>query len=421
MKKITDIHAIEILDSRGYPTIKTFVTLDGGITTSASVPSGASVGQYEAYEFRDHDASRYQGKGVLKAINNVNTEINQHVRGMSIERLQEIDQKLIELDGTENKKRLGANAILSVSLGLARALAKSKNQPLWKTLNEYYFADSKTAFPRLMVNVVNGGKHAAWNFDIQEFLVIPTVTAPQQAVRVAAEIFHQLGEILKKEQCSTLVGDEGGYSPVLASHADVFEHIINAIMHAGYKHTVDVDLGIDSAASSFYANGMYNLKKEEKILTSADLMTYYLDLRNEYGLFSFEDPLAEEDWEGFRNFTRLNSSGAGRDLPLPLIIGDDLYTTNPERIKKGIEEKTTNAVLIKPNQIGTLKETVNAIRLSQQHGLKTIISHRSGETEDAFIADLAVAAGADFLKAGAMSRSERLAKYNRLIEIKNNL
>ncbi len=408
--KIEKIYAIEILDSRGNPTVRTTVTLNNGVKGSASVPSGASTGTHEAYELRDHDMTRYAGKGVLRAVKQVNTLIANHLKGASIENLDNLDKKMTELDGTENKKRLGANTILSVSLALARTLAKTQKKPLWKTVHEYYFSQKKPSFPRLMINIINGGKHANWNFDIQEFMIIPKTTIPHEGIRIGAEIFHQLGTILKKNNYSTLVGDEGGYSPALSLHSEVFNHMIDAIMHTGHKKTIDVDLGIDSASSSFFENGSYHLKKENKTLSSKELMEYYIDLKTEYGILSFEDPFAEDDWDGFIHFTQK----VGKET---LVIGDDLYTTQTERIKRGIAEKATTAVLIKPNQIGTVKETVEAIKLSQQNNMKVIISHRSGETEDPFIADLAVACGADFLKSGSMSRSERLAKYNRLIEI----
>lgn len=408
--KIEKISAIEILDSRGNPTLKTTVELESGIKGSASVPSGASTGIHEAYELRDRDLGRYAGKGVMSAVENVNIFIANHLKGSSIEDLESLDKKMIELDGAENKKRLGANAILSVSLALMRTLAKTQKKPLWKTIHEYYFQEKKLSFPRLMINIINGGKHAGWNFDIQEFMIIPKTNKPQEAIRIGAEIFHQLGAILKKNNYSTLVGDEGGYSPTLSSQNEVFNYIIDAIMHTGHKKTIDVDLGIDSASSSFFENGSYRLKKENNTLSSKELMEYYIDLKTEYGIFSFEDPFAEDDWNGFISFTEK----VGKET---LVIGDDLYTTNTERIQKGIENHSTNAVLIKPNQIGTLKETVEAINLTKKNNLKVIISHRSGDTEDSFIADLAVACGADFLKAGSMSRSERLAKYNRLIEI----
>lgn len=414
--KINRIRAIEILDSRGNPTIKAFIELENGLTAAASLPSGASTGKYEALELRDSDPKRYQGLGVKKAVNNVNTILAKFLKGVDIESLKEIDQKMLEIDGTENKSNLGANSILSVSLAAVRALSLAKKQPLWKTINEYYFPKTTPAFPRLMVNVINGGKHANWNFDIQEFIISPKISQPSESVRIASEIFHSLGKILKDNGYSTLVGDEGGYSPNLQSNRQAFEVIIKAVNKAAYKLTIDVDLAIDVAASELYEDNRYHFKKEGRTLTSEDLINYYLDLKTEYPIYSFEDPFSEDDWQGFKNLTQklaeINKSAT-------LVIGDDLYTTNPARIKGGIEEKATNAVLIKPNQIGTLLETTQAIKTGKQGGLKIVVSHRSGETEDPFIADLAYATGADFIKSGSVTRSERLCKYNRLIEIEN--
>lgn len=410
--KITNIRSIEILDSRGNPTVRTFIELENGLSAPASVPSGASTGKYEALELRDNDNKRYQGKGVLQAVNNVNSILAKNLVGMDIEKIDEIDQKMIEIDGTENKSKLGANAILSVSLASVRLLSLVKKQSLWKTINEYYFSGLKPNFPRLMVNVINGGRHANWNFDIQEFMISPKTNQPSQSVRISSEIFHSLGKILKENKYSTLVGDEGGYSPLLTSNAEAFAYINRAVNKVGYKMTIDIDLAIDAAASQFYENGVYLFRKEDRKLTTNELITYYLDLKNEYPIYSFEDHFAEDDWEGFRKFTEI----VGKDT---LTVGDDLYATNTKRIRKGIQEKTTNTVLIKPNQIGTVLETAEAIKITKEAGLKIVIANRSGETEDPFIADLAYATAADFIKTGSMSRSERLAKYNRLIEIEN--
>ena len=414
--KITNIQSIEILDSRGNPTVRTFIELENGLKASASVPSGASTGKYEAVELRDNDNKRYKGKGVLQAVSNVNSILAKNLRGMEIEDIEKIDQKMIEIDGTENKSKLGANAILSVSLAAIRVLSLVRKQPLWKTINEYYFADLKPNFPRLMVNVINGGRHANWNFDIQEFMISPKINQPSKSVRISAEIFHSIGKTLKENNYSILVGDEGGYSPSLKSNSDAFESIIKAVNISGYKLTIDVDLAIDVAASELYENGAYQFKKEGRKLTTDELINYYLDLRNEYPIFSFEDPFAQDDWEGFKKFTQrleaINKSSS-------LVVGDDLYTTNPLRIKRGIKEKTTNTVLIKPNQIGTVLETIEAIKISKESDFKIVISNRSGETEDPFIADLAYGVAADFIKTGSMNRSERLCKYNRLIEIEN--
>jgi enolase len=407
MVKIINIHAIQILDSRGNPTIKTFIELENGVRASASVPSGASTGTHEAFELRDNEDTIYHGKGVTKAIHHVNHEIAERLIGESIISLQELDSKMIELDGTANKSKLGANAILSVSLALMRAYAKIYHIPLWKAINEYYFNSNKPTFPRLFVNIINGGKHASWNFDIQEFIICPHTNKPHESAKIASEIFHTLQSILEQEHYSTLKGDEGGFSPLLDSNEQAFSLINAAIKKSGYSGRVM--LGIDAAASEFYHDKKYNLKKEDSILTNKQLVHYYQNLQSQYGVASFEDPFAEDDWEGFGMFMSEKKDA--------LIIGDDLYTTNPKRLAKGIESDSTNAILIKPNQIGTLSETIQTIKMAQDAGFKIIISHRSGETEDSFIADLAVASGSDFLKAGSMSRSERLAKYNRLIEI----
>lgn len=407
MVKIINIHAIQILDSRGNPTIQTYVELENGIRSFASVPSGASTGTHEAFELRDNDVSSFHGKGVSKAIHHVNHELAQHLMGESIVKLQELDQKMIDLDGTANKSRLGANSILSVSLALMRAYAKLYQVPLWKAINEYYFNSNKADYPRLFVNIINGGRHATWNFDIQEFIISPHINKPQDAIKMASEVFHSLEEMLESEHYSTLKGDEGGFSPLLDSNEQALSLIKTAIKKTGYEG--QIMMGIDAAASEFYHDHMYELKKENKKLTNKQLMRYYQNLQSQYGIASFEDPFAEDDWEGFGMF--MSEKGDA------LIIGDDLYTTNPARLNKGIDNDSTNAILIKPNQIGTLSETVETIKMAQNAGMKTVISHRSGETADSFIADLAVASHADFLKAGSMSRSERLSKYNRLIEI----
>lgn len=417
--KISHLWAIEILDSRGNPTLRTFIELENHLIASASVPSGASTGKYEAVELRDdNDPKRYHGQGVSKAVNNVNTVLAKQLKGINIELLEEIDKKMIEIDGTENKSRLGANTILSISLAAVRALSLVKQQPLWKTINEYYFPNLKADFPRLMVNIINGGKHANWNFDIQEFMISPKTNQPSEAARIASEIFHHLKKILKENNYSTLVGDEGGFSPSFKTNREPFETIIKAVSAAGYKTTINVDLGIDVAASELYNNGSYQFKKEGRNLSTDQLIDFYLDLKDEYPIYFFEDPFSEDDWQGFRKFSQKLEE---KNSSLTLVIGDDLYTTNPSRITKGIKEKTTNAVLIKPNQIGTLLETVQAIKIAKQAGWKIVVSHRSGETEDPFIADLAFGSAADFLKSGSMSRSERLCKYNRLIEIENKL
>ncbi len=411
--KITEVHSLEILDSRGNPTVRTFITLADGSTHPSSVPSGASTGSHEAVELRDNDNTRYMGKGVLKAVENVNTKLKTAIVGMEADP-NSIDDKLLELDGTPNKENLGANAILSVSLAVCRAAAHTENVPLWKFLNQYYFSNHQSpAFPQLLVNIVNGGKHADWNFDIQEFMVVPNSTTPSEAVRIAAEIFHSLGKILKEKKMSTLVGDEGGYSPALSSNEEVLDTIIIAAKRIGYENVKDYRLSLDLASTEFFNEGNYTLNAKK--LNASDLIKYYQKIGQKYFILSFEDAFAEDDWNAHKNFAAMAQKFQF------LTIGDDLFCTNPERIKKGIEENASNAVLIKVNQIGSMKETAEAINMTHNAGWKTAISHRSGETEDPFIADLAYACGSEFIKTGSMSRSERLAKYNLLLEIEAGL
>ena len=431
--KITDIKSIEILDSRGNPTVRTFITLDDGTTHSSSVPSGASTGSHEAVELRDGDNNRYSGNGVLKAVENVNTKIKNAIVGMETDP-NAIDSKLLELDGTPDKSNLGANAILSVSMSVVRAAAHAQNFPLWKFMHSYYFSPTPTSdlrppsFPQLMVNIVNGGKHASWNFDIQEFMIVPIATTPSEAIRIASEIFHSLGKTLKELKLSTLVGDEGGYSPNLSSNEEVIDTIIDAASKAGYENLKDYRLSLDVASTEFYKTeemarldgalaevGKYEFKKQGKWLTSEELTAYYSEIGQKYNILSFEDPFAEDDWASWTNFTDMAEKFKF------ITVGDDLLVTSPERIKRGISEKASNAVLVKVNQIGTVKETVEAINMAHAAGWKTAISHRSGETEDNFIADLAYACGSEFIKTGSMSRSERMSKYNRLLEIEQGL
>jgi len=411
--KIKDIKSIEILDSRGKPTVRTFVYLNDGSFGVSSVPSGASTGTHEAVEMRDGDKKRHLGQGTLKAVENVNNILKKKLTDQEADP-KKIDKRMIELDGTENKAALGANAILSVSQALLKALANSRKISLWKLINEYYFKDIEPGFPRLMVNVINGGKHAGWNFDIQEFMVTPTSSLPSVSVTTAAEIFQQLGKSLKAKKLSTLVGDEGGYSPALHSNEEVFEIITNAASELGYSNNNQYQLAIDAAATEFFSDGKYILKKTNQTISGSELINFYLMLQKKYSILSFEDPFAEDDWIDFAAFTKATGNKS-------IIVGDDLYVTNTKRIAKGIKEKSTNAVLIKPNQIGTILETAEAINMTKKNGWKVVISHRSGETEDSFIADLAFGSAADFIKTGSTSRSERLAKYNRLLEIENNL
>ncbi len=416
--KITSVKALEILDSRGKPTIRTFIALDGGSIHQASVPSGASTGKHEALELRDNDQKHHLGQGVQKAVENVNTQIAQKIVGQEVLNPKKIDEIMLELDGTENKSKLGANSILSVSLAVTRAAAHVSQKPLWKFINEYYFQSPTSKvqspkFPRLMVNIVNGGKHAGWNFDIQEFMIMPVTNEPSKSTTIAAEIFQQLGKNLKNNKLSTLVGDEGGYSPSLSSNEEVFEMIEKSAAEIGYIRNTDYNFGVDCAATEFFENGKYILKKTNETKTAAQMTEFYSQIGQKYNIQSFEDPFAEDDWEAWTKFTEMAEKFHFQ------VVGDDLLVTNPQRIKTAIEKKAVNAVLIKLNQIGTMKETVEAIKMTIDARWKFVISHRSGETEDPFIADLAYGSGADFIKTGSMSRSERLSKYNRLIEIEN--
>lgn len=411
---IKDLKAIEILDSRGKPTVRTFLTLEDGSIHQASVPSGASTGAHEAVELRD-GGDRHAGQGVMNAVKNVNEPIKEVVVGMSIEDLEALDTAMIKLDGTDNKGKLGANAILSVSMAAVRAAAHVQKQPLWEFINEYYFDGKNPQFPRLMVNVVNGGKHAGWNFDIQEFMVIPNDNTPSTSTRIAAEIFQALGKELKSQKLSTLVGDEGGYSPALSSNEAVLAEISKAAQKAGYENIKDFRFALDCAATEFFEGGTYVLKKTNEVKTPEEMVQYYQKIGQEYRIESFEDPFAEDDWKTWQDFQKL------ADQFKFTVVGDDLLVTNPERIKKGIEMHAANAVLIKLNQIGTVMETVQAIKMAQEAGWKVAVSHRSGETEDSFIADLAYGSAADYIKTGSMSRSERLAKYNRLLEIEHGM
>jgi len=405
---IKKIHGLEVLDSRGNPTVRAYVELENGIVGSASVPSGASTGTYEACELRDGD-ERYGGLGVQSAVEHIDIEINDCLMGKSIEDLKILDLLMIDLDGTDQKKELGANAILAVSMALARTYSLYKNEPLWKSLNKYYFQTEKPSFPRLMVNVINGGAHANWVMDFQEYMIIPRESEPSSSIRQASEIFHSLKALLKEQKQIISVGDEGGFAPELENNAHGFKLLNEAIKNAHYSRD-EIDLGTDIAASEFYKEGQYILAKDNKKFTSAELSKYYQDLIKEHNLLSLEDPFAEDDWQSFSDFTNIVGSTQNT-------VGDDLYVTNIDRIKKGVEMHATNTILIKLNQIGSLFETVQAIMMARKAGWKIIISHRSGETEDPFIADLAVACGAEFIKTGSMSRSDRLAKYNRLLEI----
>jgi enolase len=414
--KITNIQAQELLDSRGNPTVECTVMLENGISASAMVPSGASTGKYESLELRDGEENRYLGKGVLKAVENVNTKIAQVVIGMDVENQTEVDQAMIALDGTENKSELGANAILSVSMACTRAAALSKDIPLYEYIANLFSNPTDVyEMPVPMINMIEGGKHADSGLDIQEYMIMPIgATNIQQAIRWGSEVFHHLGDILKHMDYPTAVGYEGGYAPKLESNEKPFELIVQAIKEAGLKPGEDVSLAIDAAASEFYNNGTYELKIDGKKLDPQQLVNIYANWIHNFPIISIEDGLAEDDWEGFKMLEN--------KLPDNVMnVGDDLFVTNINRLEKGIEMECASAILVKLNQIGTVSETINVIKRAEEVGFNSIISHRSGETEDTFIADFAVGSGVGFIKTGSMSRSERVVKYNRLMRIEREL
>jgi len=408
--EIIDIRAREVLDSRGNPTIEAEVYLEDGSLGSAIVPSGASTGKHEALELRDGD-KRYMGKGVLNAVKNVNEVIAPKIIGMNAYDQRAIDKAMIELDGTENKSKLGANAILAVSMAVARAAANSLGLELYK----YLGGPNARILPVPFMNIVNGGKHADNSLDIQEFMIVPA-GAPNfsEALRYGAEVFHTLKKLLKSQGHVTAVGDEGGFAPNLSSNEEAVKTIIEAIEQAGYEPGKDIFVALDSAADSFYneEKGVYMVDGTEK--TTDEMIEYYANLVEKYPIISLEDPLAEDDWEGFKKITEKLGSKVQ-------IVGDDLYVTNIKRLKKGVEMKASNSILIKLNQIGSVTETLDTIEYAKIHGMTCVISHRSGETEDTFIADLAVAANTGMIKTGSLSRSERIAKYNRLLRIEEEL
>lgn len=406
---ISSIKAIEILDSRGFPTLKTTVTLENGVSGSTCVPSGASTGKFEAVELRDGDNDRYLGKGVLKAIRNVNEHIQNELKGKEIENQELIDNLMIQLDGTENKARLGANAILSVSLAAIRAAAKYAKMPLYQ-----YIGKDNNILPVPMCNVINGGAHASNNLDIQEFMIIPTVAKSfSEGLRMSVEVFHNLKKLLLKDKKSIAVGDEGGFAPDLASNDVALEFLNEAVHLSGYENSINYAL--DAAVSEWITpNGDYFLPKANVLMTKAELIEYWKGLVKKFPIISIEDGANEEDWQTWQMLNRQ----MGENIQL---VGDDLFVTNTARLQKGITLKAANSILIKPNQIGTLTETINAINMAKRAGFTTVMSHRSGETEDAIIADLAVGLGTDQIKTGSLSRSERTSKYNRLLEIENEL
>jgi len=412
MTTIRRIQAREILDSRGNPTVEVTVQLDDGVVGTAAVPSGASTGAHEAVELRDGDKARYGGKGVLKAVENVNNRIALALTGLSPCDQVALDHRLNDLDGTPNKAHLGANAILGVSLAIAHATARSQGLPLYR-----YLGKGKQEFilPVPMFNILNGGRHAANSTDIQEFMVVPAgLPTFREALRCGAEVYQALKSVLQHRGYSTNVGDEGGFAPSLPSNRDALEVVLEAIQRAGYRPGTDCFLALDPAASEFYRDGVYVLEREGARLSSAEMVALWARWVEDFPIISIEDGLAEDDWEGWS----LLMKRLGDKVE---IVGDDLYTTNPERIRRGIQSKASNSVLIKLNQIGTLTETLEAIRMAKEAGWATIISHRSGETEDTTIADLAVATDAGQIKSGAPARSERVAKYNRLLRIEEEL
>ena len=401
---IKNIIGREILDSRGNPTVEVDVILDNGVIGRACVPSGASTGEREALEMRDGDKSRFNGKGVLNAVSNVNTVLRDNLIGMDVTKQKEIDYKMLELDGTKTKSKLGANAILGVSMACLKAAAIANGKELYE-----YVGNGKT-LPVPMMNIINGGAHADNSLDFQEYMIIPQRDTIHERVRVGAEVFHSLKNVLKEKGYATSVGDEGGFAPNLKTNKEGFELITEAVKRAGYEPGKDVCYAIDVAASEFYSDGKYNLVGEGKVLSTDELIKYYEDLVNTYPIISIEDPVDENDWEGFSKVTEL----LGDRIQL---VGDDLFVTNKECLQKGIDNKAGNAILLKVNQIGTITETLETIELAKAHNYKTVISHRSGETEDTTIADLAVGLDLGQIKTGSMSRTDRICKYNQLMRI----
>ena len=411
MARIVDVKAREVLDSRGNPTVEAEVYLASGIVGSAMVPSGASTGEREAIELRDGDKSRYLGKGVLNAVNFVNTEIRAAIIGMDANNQAALDQKMIELDGTSTKGRLGANAILGVSMAAARAAAEEAGVPLYKFLN----TSGEFIMPVPMMNIINGGSHADNSVDLQEFMILP-VGAPsfREAIRYGAEVFHNLAKVLKARGLATTVGDEGGFAPNLSSNEEAIEVILEAIENAGYKAGVDIFLGMDAAASEYFDDGKYVLSAENRSFNSEEMVDFLAAWVDKYPIISIEDGLDENDWTGWKYQTEK----LGGKIQL---VGDDLFVTNPAILKEGIEKGIANSILIKVNQIGTLTETLEAISTAKAAGYSAVVSHRSGETEDTTIADLVVATGTGQIKTGSLSRSDRVAKYNRLMKIEDEL
>ena len=405
--KIKDIKAREVLDSRGNPTVEVDVILENGVLGRAIVPSGASTGSREALELRDND-SRYMGKGVLKAVNNVNTIIREKLISMNAMDQKLIDKTLIELDGTENKNNLGANATLGVSMAVLKAASIASGKPLYR-----YVGDG-TTLPMPMMNILNGGAHADNNLDFQEFMIIPNAYTFKERLRIGSEVFHTLKKVLKEKGYNTNVGDEGGFAPNLKSNREALDVIVEAITKANYTPGVDVNIGLDVAASEFYEDGVYNLRGENRKLNINELIEFYKELCSNYPIISIEDPVDEDDWDGFVEITKQ----LGDKIQL---VGDDLFVTNKKYLQYAIDHKAGNAILLKVNQIGTITETLETIELAKKNGYKTIISHRSGETEDTTIADLAVGLNLGQIKTGSLSRTDRICKYNQLLRIEEEL
>ncbi len=411
MSSIVDVVAREILDSRGNPTVEADVLLESGVMGRAAVPSGASTGSREAIELRDGDAGRYLGKGVMQAVENVNTEISEAIIGLDAQEQAFIDQTMIDLDGTENKSRLGANAILAVSMAVAKAAAEESGLPLYR----YFGGMGPMQMPVPMMNIINGGEHANNSLDIQEFMIMPVGAANfREALRCGAEIFHALKKLLDKKGHSTAVGDEGGFAPNLGSHAEALQIIMQAIETAGYVPGQDVLLALDCAASEFYRDGKYHLSGEGLQLTSAQFVDYLANLADQFPIVSIEDGMSEADWDGWKLLT----DRLGKTVQ---IVGDDIFVTNTKIFKEGIKKGIANSILVKINQIGTLSETFAAVEMAKRAGYTAVISHRSGETEDSTIADIAVGLNAGQIKTGSLSRSDRIAKYNQLIRIEEDL
>lgn len=405
---IKDIHAREILDSRGNPTVEVDMMLDNGITKTASVPSGASTGSREALELRDKDPNRYEGKGVLKAVSNVNNIIRPALIGKKCDQLF-VDNLLISLDGTENKSNLGANATLAVSLACLKCLAEANNKELYE-----YVSNRSVSVPIPMINIINGGAHAVNNIDIQEFMIMPVMKTIKERIRAASEVFHTLKKLLSINNYAVGVGDEGGFAPNLENNQMALDFIMEAIKKAGYKPGVDIFIALDIAASELYNKDAKTYKLDNKELSTDELMKYYIELINNYPILSIEDPFYENDFDALAKFTKLVNNRI-------MVVGDDYFVTNEKYLQKGIDMKAGNAILLKANQIGTITEMTKTVMLAKKNNYKTIISHRSGETEDTFIADLAVGMAIPFIKTGSMCRGERIAKYNRLLRIEEKL